>query len=34
MFDYKHYVPIVRWKAGERTALRELYNDDRAEPDR
>lgn len=30
MFDYKHYVPIVRWKAGERTALRELYDDDKA----
>jgi hypothetical protein len=31
MFDYKHYVPIVRWKAGERTALRELYDDDKAD---
>src|SRR3990172_5762206 len=30
MFDYKHYVPIVRWKAGERIALRELYDDDKA----
>lgn len=29
MFDYKHYVPIIRWKAGERVALRELYEDDR-----
>ena len=29
MFDYKHYVPIVRWKAGERIALRELYDDDK-----
>lgn len=25
MFDYKHYVSILRWKEGERTALRELY---------
>jgi hypothetical protein len=30
MFDYKHYVPIIRWKAGERIALRELYDDDKA----
>jgi hypothetical protein len=30
MFDYKHYVPIVRWKAGERIALRELYDEDKA----
>jgi hypothetical protein len=29
MFDYKHYVPIIRWKAGERVALRELYDDDK-----
>ncbi len=29
MFDFKHYVPIVRWKAGERIALRELYVDDK-----
>ena len=29
MFDFKHYVPIVRWKAGERIALRELYDDDK-----
>ena len=31
MFDYKHYVPIVRWKAGERIALRELFDDDKAD---
>jgi hypothetical protein len=30
MFDYKHYVPIIRWKAGERIALRELYDEDKA----
>lgn len=29
MFDYKHYVPILRWKAGERIALRELYDADK-----
>lgn len=29
MFDHKHYVPIIRWKAGERIALRELYDDDK-----
>jgi hypothetical protein len=30
MFNHRHYVPILRWKAGERIALRELYNDDKA----
>src|SRR5688572_8276085 len=30
MFNHRHYVPIIRWKAGERIALRELYNDDKA----
>jgi hypothetical protein len=30
MFDYKHYVPILRWKAGKRIALRELYDDDKS----
>ncbi|MCH8013097.1 MAG: hypothetical protein IIA61_14340 [Candidatus Marinimicrobia bacterium] len=28
MFDYKHYVPILRWKRGERIALRELFSKD------
>lgn len=25
MFDHLHYVPILRWKRGEKIALRELY---------
>lgn len=29
MFDHTHYVPILRWKQGERFALRDLYNQDR-----
>src|SRR5437867_3424533 len=29
MFNYRHYVPILRWKAGERIALRELHDDDK-----
>ncbi len=24
MFDYKHYVPVLRWKQSEWLALREL----------
>lgn len=27
MFDYRHYVPILRWKRGERIALRNLQED-------
>lgn len=30
MFDHKHYVPIIRWKQGERIALRELFPEDKA----
>ena len=29
MFDSDHYVPILRWKAGEKRALRQLYPDDK-----
>jgi hypothetical protein len=29
MFDTNHYVPILRWKAGERVALREVRAEDR-----
>jgi hypothetical protein len=29
MFDHSHYVPILRWKQGERFALRDLYDQDR-----
>lgn len=29
MFDHKYYVPIMRWKLGERIALRELLESDR-----
>ena len=29
MFDHKYYVPITRWKLGERIALRELLESDR-----
>jgi hypothetical protein len=29
MFDTNHYVPILRWKAGERVALREVCAGDR-----
>lgn len=29
MFDHKHYVPIIRWKQGERIALRELFPEDK-----
>lgn len=29
MFDHLHYVPILRWKRGERIALRELFESDR-----
>lgn len=31
MFDHKHYVPIIRWKQGERIALRELFREDRVQ---
>jgi hypothetical protein len=30
VFDHKHYVPIIRWKYGERIALRELFPEDKA----
>ena len=30
MFDHKHYVPVIRWKYGERIALRELFPEDKA----
>lgn len=30
MFDHAHYVPILRWKAGERGALKGLYPADKA----
>jgi len=29
MFNYKHYVPILRWKAAERGALLKLKSDDK-----
>ena len=29
MFNTNHYVPILRWKAGERVALREVRAEDR-----
>jgi hypothetical protein len=29
MFDHDHYVPILRWKAGEKRALRELFPEDK-----
>ena len=29
MFDHQYYVPIMRWKLGERIALRELLESDR-----
>lgn len=31
MFDYRHYVPILRWKRGERIALRNLQEDIKAQ---
>jgi hypothetical protein len=30
MFDYKHYVPILRWKAAEKGALRQLFTKNRS----
>ncbi len=30
IFDYKHYVPILRWKQGEQLALKELFPTDRS----
>jgi len=27
MFDHRHYVPVVKWKRGERVALRNLTSD-------
>lgn len=29
MFDYMHYVPVLRWKRGERGALKDLDPDDK-----
>ncbi len=29
MFDYRHYIPILRWKRAEWVALREMYEADR-----
>ena len=31
MFDYRHYIPILRWKRGERIALRNLQGDIKAQ---
>jgi len=30
MNDHMHYVPILRWKAGEKSALKGLYQNDKA----
>ncbi len=30
MFDHTHYVPILRWKMGEKGALKTLFQEDRA----
>lgn len=30
MFDHRHYVPILRWKAGEKRALKGLLPRDKA----
>ena len=30
MFAYDHYVPILRWKGGEKLALRDLFPKDRS----
>jgi hypothetical protein len=30
MFDHAHYVPVLRWKAGERGALKALRLVDKA----
>jgi len=29
MFEYNHYVPILRWKRGEQVALKNLFENDR-----
>ena len=32
MFDRQHYVPVLRWKRGEWTALRDIGDADRGAP--